>query len=582
MVIKPEYGSDIMLDLLRKLDIKYISLNPGSSLRGIHDSVVNYGNNKHPELILCCHENIAVSIAAGYGLASGKPMAAMVHNIVGLLNATNATYNAWLAGAPVLILGATGPTPVEDRRPWIDWIHTALVQGNVVRDYVKWDDQPASLSGVGDSLLRGYQIAVTETQGPVYICLDAALQEQDLSNSPQAEIPAINEFALPTPSYPAPEAIEQAAKLLTKAQKPVVLVELLPDSSAMKSLIELAELLSLPVVDRGRSINFPTSHPLNMRGTASQVLNEADVVLALNIYDLFQSLTGVDRESRRAKPLIKDTAKVIDISLRHMTWRSWSQAYGRLQATELSITSDAGNALPALVSQCKKLSSKQAASSQIQVRKKQIEEIGSKAKKRWEEQAQKAWKDTPVSLPRLASELWQVVKDEDWVLASHALNEWVWRIWDFNDPSQCVRREGLGCAIGNAIGTALYYKDSGKLVVDIQPDGDFLFAASSLWTVAHYRIPLLIVMFNNRSYYNDEAHQETVAITRKRPVENKGIGLRIEDPPVDFATLARSFGIYGQGPIEEPAKLRSALEKAVKYIKKEKRAALIDVVTQPR
>lgn len=580
MVSKSEYGSDVMLELLRKLDIKYISLNPGSSLRGIHDSIVNYGNNKDPELILCCHENIAVSIAAGYGLASGKPMAAMAHNIVGLLNATNATYNSWLAGAPVIILGATGPMAVEQRRPWIDWIHTALVQGNVVRDYVKWDDQPTSLAGVVDSLLRGYRIAMTEPKGPVYICLDAALQEETLSEN--ITIPPISLFTPPTASYPDPQALEQAARLLINAQKPVALVELLENASAMKNLAELAELLSLPVIDKGRGINFPTAHPLNMRGASSKALAEADVVLALNIGDLFQSLTGVDRESRRAKHLIKDTTKVIDISLRHLTWRSWSQAYGRLQGTELSITSDACNALPALLSQCKKLLAKNPALSLIQARKKQIEESGSSAKKRWEEQMQKAWKDTPVSLPRLASELWQVVKDEDWVLASHALNEWVWRIWDFNDPGQCVRREGLGCAIGNAIGTALYYKDSGKLVIDIQPDGDFLFAASSLWTVAHYRIPLLIVMFNNRSYYNDEAHQETVAIMRKRPVENKGIGLRLEDPPVDFASLARSFGIYGLGPIEEPEKLKPALENAIKHIKKEKRAALVDVVTQPR
>lgn len=578
---KPEYGSDVMLDVLKKLDIEYISLNPGSSLRGIHDSVVNYGKNKAPELILCCHENIAVSIAAGYGLASGRPMVAMVHNIVGLLNGTNSIYNAWLCGAPLLVLGATGPMAVEERRPWIDWIHTALVQGNVVRDYVKWDDQPSSLTGVTDSLLRGYRIAMTEPKGPVYVCMDAALQEEKLTGN--ITLPDVSQFAPPTPSFPDPQAVEKAAAMLVNAGKPVVMVELLEESSAMKQLIELAELLGLPVIDRGRSINFPTSHPFNMRGSASEALAEADMVLALNISDLFQALTGVDRESRRARLLIKKSAKVVDVSLKHLTWRSWSQAYGQLQATELSIASDARNFLPGLLRQCKKLLGEQPGkSSRITARKKAMEESSGKVKKRWEEQAQKAWSDKPVSLPRMASEIWQVVKNEDWVLASQSLNEWVWRTWDFKNPEQCVRREGLGCAIGNAIGTALYYKNSGKLVVDIQTDGDFLFAASSLWTVAHYRIPMLIVMFNNRSYYNDEAHQETVAITRKRPVKNKGIGLRIEEPPVDFAALARSFGLYSEGPVEDPVKLRPALEKAVRYIKKEGRAALIDVVTQPR
>lgn len=578
---KPEYGSDVMLELLRALDIKYISLNPGSSLRGIHDSIVNYGKNRDPELVLCCHENIAVSIAAGYGLAAGKPMAAMVHNIVGLLNATNATYNSWLAGAPILILGGTGPMAVEQRRPWIDWIHTALVQGNAVRDYVKWDDQPASLAGMIDSLLRGYRIAMTEPKGPVYICLDAALQEEKCTEN--IALPPVAHFAPPAPSFPDPQALEKAARMLMEARNPVIMVESLDAPQAMQALVELAELLNLPVIDRGRDVSFPSSHPLNARGTAAASLAEADLVVALNVYDLFQALTGVDRETRRAKLLIKDTAKVVDISLRHLTWRSWTQAYGRLQATELAVTADACNALPALLSQCKRLLSGQPQqAAELQARRKQIENTNSLPRKRWEEQLQKAWKDTPVSLPRLASDLWHVVKDEDWVLASHALNEWVWRLWDFKTSHQCVRREGLGCAIGNAIGTALYYKGSGKLVVDIQPDGDFLFASSSLWTVAHYRIPLLIVMFNNRSYFNDEAHQETVAVARKRPVEHKGIGLRLEDPPVDFASLARSFGINGIGPIEEPDKLKPALESAVNYIKKQKRAALVDVITQPR
>lgn len=578
---KPEYGSDVMLDLLKKLDIEYISLNPGSSLRGIHDSVVNYGKNKAPELILCCHENIAVSIAAGYGLAAGRPMVAMVHNIVGLLNGTNSIYNAWLSGAPILVLGATGPMAVEERRPWIDWIHTALVQGNVVRDYVKWDDQPSSLTGVTDSLLRGYRIAMTEPKGPVYICLDAALQEEPLIDT--LTVPEVSQFAPPTPSYPDPLALEKVARMLINARKPVVIVDLLEEPSTMNQLVELVELLELPVIDRGRSINFPTAHPFNMRGATSETLAEADLVLALNISDLFQALTGAVRETQKAKLQIKESTKVIDVSLKHLTWRSWSQAYGRLQATELSIASDARNFLPGLLSQCKKLLTEHPAKySPVNSKKKAMEESSAKVKKLWEEQVQKTWKDTPVSLPRMASELWQVVKDEDWMLSSHSLSEWVWRTWDFNNPKQCIRREGLGCGIGNAIGTALYHKDSGKLVVDIQPDGDFLFAASSLWTVAHYRIPLLIVMFNNRSYYNDEAHQEIVALRRKRPVRNKGIGLRIEDPPVDFASLARSFGLYSEGPIEAPEKLRPALEKAVKYVKKERRAALVDIVTQPR
>src|SRR3990172_1059551 len=165
------YGSDVMADMLRLLDIDYAATMPGSTFRGLHDSIVNHLGNNKPEIILCNHEEIAVSMAHGYGKVAGKPMAAVVHNVVGLLHASLAIYNAWLNEAPMLVIGATGPMDTEKRRPWIDWIHTALVQGNAVRDYVKWDDQPSSLAGVLDSFIRAHQIATTDPKGPVYLCL---------------------------------------------------------------------------------------------------------------------------------------------------------------------------------------------------------------------------------------------------------------------------------------------------------------------------------------------------------------------------------------------------------------------------
>jgi acetolactate synthase-1/2/3 large subunit len=175
---KPEYGSDIVVDILKSLGIEYAAMNPGASFRGIHDSLVNYGGNTEPEIILCNHEQVAVAIAHGYSMASGRPMAAIIHNIVGLLNAANPIYGAWLARVPVYILGGGGPMAQEKRRPWVDWVHTALVQGNAVRDFVKWDDQPNTLPGLVDSMIRAYQISMTEPQGPTYICIDAELQEQ--------------------------------------------------------------------------------------------------------------------------------------------------------------------------------------------------------------------------------------------------------------------------------------------------------------------------------------------------------------------------------------------------------------------
>src|SRR5438093_13088298 len=139
-----EFGSDYIVEILRALGIEYAAFNPGSSFRGIHDSLVNFPGAGGPEIIECLHEEISVAIAHGYAKAAGRPMAAIAPNVLVLQHATMAIFNAWVDRVPLLVLGGTGPVDAMHRRPWIDWIHTAHVQGNLVRDFVKWDNQPTS------------------------------------------------------------------------------------------------------------------------------------------------------------------------------------------------------------------------------------------------------------------------------------------------------------------------------------------------------------------------------------------------------------------------------------------------------
>jgi len=204
-ISKAEYGSDVIVEAIRELGIEYIALNPGASFRGIHDSLVNYLGNTKPEMIVCNHEEIAVAIAHGYGRAAGKPMAAFVHDIVGLLHASMAMFNAWMARAGVLVLGGTGPVDANHRRPWIDWIHTANVQGNAVRDMVKWDDQPGSVEASVESLIRAMHLVKTEPQGPVYVCFDTDVQEQKLDEP--FDMPDFSKFPGPTRFNADPDAL---------------------------------------------------------------------------------------------------------------------------------------------------------------------------------------------------------------------------------------------------------------------------------------------------------------------------------------------------------------------------------------
>jgi len=583
---KAEYGSDVIVDLLKALDIEYVALNPGATFRELHESIVNYGGNQNPKIILCCHEEVAVDIAHGYNMAATKPMAAIVHNVVGLLNATMSIYNAWVDRTPVLILGATGPMATEKRRPWIDWIHTAVGQGSVVRDYVKWDDQVMSLPSAIDSILRGYQLTMTEPKGPVYVCLDVDLQREKLNKL--VGIPDVSRHVPPTSIQGDTMALKKVAELLIEAERPVIIADYLSTKTgAVEALIELAELLSLPVLDNGNMFSFPNTRPLDLTGAKEDLLREADLVLSLDVFDLFQALTTLDPATHIAEYAIPKSAKIIDISMRHFAVKGWAQDYGKLQAVDYSITADTSSAIPALTSACRDIiSQRQEITSRLQQRFTALKAKHDKLRADWRNEAEKEKDEKPVSLSRFVAELWDVVKDEDFVLINNAnfrRANWIRCFWDLTKPYQYVGGNtggGLGLGIGRALGVALAHQPLNRFCINIQPDGDLLFTPSGLWTAAHCHIPLLTVMFNNRSYYNSERHEELVAKARGRSTDNRIIGTRIEKPPVDFAKLAQSFGLYGEGPIEDPEDLHPALKRAVTYVREKKEPALVDVVTQ--
>ncbi len=586
---KARYGSDVMADMLRLLDIEYAIMMPGSTYRELHDSIVNYLGNTNPEIILCAHEGIAVAMAHGYGKVTGKPIAALLHNVVGLLNGTNAIYNASLDEAPILVIGGLGPLDIKKRRGQggRDWDHTAMIQGNVVRDYVKWDDQPSSLAGVPDSFIRAYQIAATDPQGPVYIGLDAGLQKELLTD--KVSLPSIKRYPNPLPPQVDAATISRVARLLVEATNPVVIADFMGrNPEAVASLIALAELLALPVIDAGRRFNFPNTHPLDLTGAEKDLLKEADVVLALDVqylspylatwdsgYDIRQS-SNID--TRQGSNIVPEECQIVHFSLQHLAVRSWSQAYGKLAPIDIAAAADTALALPVLTRACQDLLTEKRRS-ELQQRFDNLKARHEALRKQWQTIAENEQGKSPIPIPWLVRQVWEVVKDEDWALVSSDRSGWHRRLWDWEKPYQFVGYEGLGCGLGQALGAALAHRPEGRLCIDFQADGDFLFTPAALWTAAHHQIPMLVIMNNNRSYYNSERHVETTARTRERPVKNKGIGTHIDNPPVDYAGLARSFGLHGVGPIENPNDLRPALEEAIRVVKDKKQLALVDVLT---
>ena len=594
---RPEFVSDLVIYLLNELGVEYAPLNPGATIRGLHESVVNYGNNTNPELITCCHEELAVAMAEGFYLATGRPQVTLAHNIVGLQHASKAIYEPFLNNIPMIILGGTGPLDASHRRPWIDWIHTAQVQGQIVRDYVKWDDQPLGAQSVAESVLRAYQIAMTEPRGPVYLCFDVELQEARLPDD--FVLPDISRYQVPASPQGNPEAVEEAAKALMAAENPVIVVEGLGRTpGGSETLQTLVDLVGAPVIEIGSAYNLPNSHPLNVTGANAEVLRDTDLVLAAGVSNLEAVLTRSVASASATAPVtprgrsgynrvfessIPSGTKIIQIGLNDYGIKSWPSNYGRILATDTAILGDEIQVLKQITKVCQDsmgAGSRKRATDRIPKIIKIHSDLYDGLHK---EVKERLWDQTPTSTARLASEIWEVIKDEDWVLVHGSLSGWERRLWDVSDESRWVAGGGgTGTGMGVAMGAALAFRGTDKVCVSIQNDGDLLYTAGSLYTLAHHDIPMLVVMFNNRSYYQDVGHQTAVASNRERSVETVGIGVNIDAPFTDFATLAHSFGLAGIGPILNAEDIGPALKQGLEIVKNEKRTCVIDTIVQPR
>jgi thiamine pyrophosphate-dependent acetolactate synthase large subunit-like protein len=448
-----------------------------------------------------------------------------------------------------------------------------------VRDFVKWDDQPVGTESIPSSIMRGHRIAMTDPKGPVYLCFDVTDQESPLEK--EIPLPDPARFRPPAPLQADSDAIKQAAKLLAEAQNPVILADYLGrNDEAVLSLVELADLLSVPVVDLGARLNFPNTHALNLTGKNRELVSSADVILGLDVMDLFGALVRHDPATHTSVPALKPGCKVIHATLADLAVRSLTSDFQELAPVDLPVVANTRVFLPALIEEIKRQG--RFSKTVVEERRKHFAAQHDEIRARWQAELKRRWDERPTSPPRLAHEVWEAIKRESWLLVAGGFRSWPQRLWDWDKPGLFLGGYGgggLGYGPGASVGAAIPYRGKGTVCVNLQRDGELLYTTSALWTAANTQVPLLTVMTNNRTYYNDEEHQEKIAIARGRPPENKVVGMRMEKPPVDFANLARSFGIFGEGPITEPEKIRPALDRALKVVK-DGGPALVDVVIQ--
>jgi acetolactate synthase-1/2/3 large subunit len=579
---KPEFGSDAVVELLEGFGFDYAFLNPGSSYRSLQDSIVNYHGNVKPKVVLGLHEDVVTAMAQGYATASGRPALCILHNLVGLLHGAMGIFNIYCSGMPVVILGGSGPSDINLRGP-VDYLHSANTQGESVRPYVKWDDEATTVEGVIDSVLRGYKIANTSPKGPVYIALDSGIQEQAIEG-PLA-LPDVNQsrFQPPTPPAASAEIIDRVADMLITARSPIIVggrIGYLP--SATKPLRELVEILGAAYSEDRTFVSMATRHPQNLTGSR-EALSKADVVLAIDCADVHWTVGGYSgARSNTYKKFESASQKIIDLSLNESGTRRWVRIGGPIANTALQVMADPMIGLEQIVTAVKKrIKAQPSLATKFARRAKAIARDKAALVKMQEKRHKARWDDNPISPARMVGELWAAVRDKPWYLTLRNHRSWPEGIWEFDGAGQYAGHSsggGLGHGTGASVGAAFACLDDGRFPVGIIGDGDFLMATGAIWTAVHYKTPLLIVVNNNTSWFNDEEHQFNIAKNRGRPPENAYIGTTTRNPDVDIAKVSEGYGAYVEGPITEPSDLADTFKRAVKVVS-DGGVAVVDVRT---
>ena len=548
-----EWNSDIAAEMLRRLEIPYIAMNPGASYRGFEDSLVNYLGNRAPQMLVCLHEDHVVSIAHGYAKVTCKPMACVLHSNVGLMHGLMGIFNAWCDRVPMLVIGATGPVEYEKRRPWIDWIHTCKDQGALLRNFVKWDDEPRSGLGIVQAFFKAFQMATDAPMAPVYVCLDAGLQEQPVADG--LEIPDPRRYRAASPPSADEGDVLSVAERIRKATRPAYLFGRgSRDISDWARRVELAELSGASVFtsQRERAI-FPTEHSLHvgepidqLTDLAKQALAEADVVVSFDWVDL----NGLFQELALNAP--PSSATVVNVSLDSALHNGWSLDHFGLPPVDIQIKSDPDVFVRQLLNSLK-------TSAALQHRW-DGEPRFPKPRLRYSDRC-----DEELTYSDIEMALAEIRGDKKFTLA-HIPLSWAGTGYHYRDPLDFLGHDGgagLAAGPGITIGAALALKNSGRPVISVIGDGDFLQGATALWTASHYEIPALFIVANNKSNFNDERHQNIIATLRKRPRENSWIGQRLTDPVLDLVGIANAQGVGGEGPVKTAPDLRTAIKRGL-------------------
>jgi len=569
-------GSDLMVQTIRELGIEYVAANPGSSFEGLQESFINYGNppNRMPEFITALHEESAVTMAHGYAKAEGKPMLALLHGTIGIQHGAMSVYQAYYDRVPVLMIAGNDPDFIA--------AHTAHDMAGMVRSYTKWDAEPKTIDEALVAIQRAYNEAITPPMGPTLVVLGSEIQKD---NAPNTKIPAYKPPVFVT--IDATRARE-IAKGLLEAQNPRIAVGRLRTPEGVQRAVELAELVGASTSTSATAgpMSFPQRHRLCGPGADTTY----DYTLGLETAGTQASITG---------PALAKTAATRDtvnigfggtVPAGNGRGGAGGRGGGRGGAAAAPpIEADAEASLPLIIEEVKRqITADQKTRIQARIAKHASanHEARVTAITQAVESKRAGWNGTPISTARLYAELWPLIMNEDWCLASpsnfsggHHV-----QLWDHNKPYSYLGGQGaggMGYGAPASVGAALAAKARNRIVVNVQTDGDLNYSPGVLWTAVHHKLPMLTVMHNNRAWHQEYMFVEYMAGVRGRGDDRAHIGSTLRDPYLDYAKMAAGYGMAGEGPITDPAKLSAALKRGVAAAKRGE-PYLIDVITQPR
>jgi acetolactate synthase-1/2/3 large subunit len=564
-----EPASDYMVDVLKALDLEYVAVNPGSSFEGLHESIINYGQNRMPEVLTVLHEEAGAAMAHGYAKAAGKPMMTLMHGTVGLLHASMAIFQAWADRVPIFAVVAHNRNPTSTvNRP-----HSAQDMGALVRDFVKWDDEATTLERFADAAMRAAAIGRTPPMGPTLLVVDSELQESPITDRSKLRVPKLSVAAPPQGDA---NAVREAAAWLVAAERPLIRPhKLARTEKGWDLLIELAEFLQAPVDVGGYASwqDFPSWHPLYGTGGSDY---RPDVILGLELNDMVGSVRATRASGGRT----------ISICSEYLFQGTNIHDFGDYAEVDLPIAADAEATLPALIEELKRRADRDDLQ-RFAARGESVAAAHRAVREQELEEARYGWNASPVSVPRMIAELGRQIQNDDWAIVSGHQFTGVWqrrllnhdRHYRYNGDCGGF---GIGYDTPASVGGALAHKKHGRLPIAIVGDGDFNFVgAGAMWTAAHHQIPLLTVVHNNRAYHAEVMLVQRTAARRGRGSDRCHIGNVIADPNPDYAKIAQGYGVYAEGPVGDPDELGSVFARALERVRAGE-PALIDVISQPR